>query len=87
MSEEWGEIPDASLLSAMSIGSFDSAGTSLREVPAPLRMTNWIGLPVHPGLSRPAEFSTSSARLEPAHGRLGLAECLRKLFPRHGPLP
>src|SRR5208282_1255377 len=37
-----GEFPAASLLSTMVQGSFDSAGTSLREVSAPLRMTNCL---------------------------------------------
>jgi hypothetical protein len=39
-----GEFPDASLTLRKMQGSFDSAGTSLREVPAALRMTQLLQL-------------------------------------------
>ena len=39
MQLEPGEFPDTPLLIQSNTGSFDSAGTSLREVPASLRMT------------------------------------------------
>ncbi len=41
-SNKRGEYPETSLLSEKMQGAFDSAGASLREVPAPLRMTIWI---------------------------------------------
>jgi len=62
-------------------GSFDSAGASLREVPAALRMTNWKGLPGCSGYPYRLNFLPFQPALGGQASRPGLRRNLKKTLP------